>query len=403
MDVFLARQPIFNKHKKLFGYELLFRAGIDNVFPDIDGDVATTNLLSNLFFPFEAKQILGNKKGFINFTEQLILNRSPLFLPNDQFVIEVLEDVNPTEEIVSTLALFKERGYKIALDDFVYHNKYKPMIEESQIIKFDLMATPIYSLVDIIDELKEQYDLKFLAEKVETYDEFRMAVQIGFDYFQGYFFAKPEVVSSKGIPTNHITKLNLVNELGKKNIDIQRLEDFIKNDATVSFKLLKYANSAYFNRMIPIDTIKDAIAYIGEDELRSFISVVVVSDLGSQKPSELIRISIIRAKMCEKFGKIFSSKFTNEELFTLGLFSLMDALMDAKMEEILEHLSFSDKMNSALLGQDDEFGKILKIIADLEKGDWDSPVFKKLKGSKFERKLPELYSEAIKMANAFYD
>ena len=165
MEVFLARQPIFNRHKKLFGYELLFRTGISNVFPEIDGNVATTSLLSNLFFPFEVDQILGGKKGLINFTEQLILSKAPLYLPKDKFIIEVLEDVEPTPEVLSKLRLFKDRGYKIALDDFVYHKKFDPMIKFSNVIKFDLNETPLDTLKEILDDLKVNYNLKFLAEK----------------------------------------------------------------------------------------------------------------------------------------------------------------------------------------------------------------------------------------------
>jgi len=402
MEVFLARQPIFTRTKKLFGYELLFRTGLNNAFPDINGDTATTNLLSNLFFPFEVQQILGDKKGLINFTKKLILDKAPLFFPKEQFIIEVLEDIEPDDDIVSALSLFNKRGYRIALDDFVYQEKFEPMIKLSSIIKFDLLATPLTSLIDIIDDLKSKYNLKFLAEKVETYDEFNIAKQMGFHYFQGYFFARPEIISTKGISTNHITKLKVVNELGQRDLDVKKIESFIKNDAPLSFKLLKYANSAYFNRKIPIDTIKDAIAYIGVDELRKFINVVVVSDLGDAKPNELIRFSIIRARMCEKFNEIFKSKFSVDELFTLGLFSYMDALMDCKMEDILQHLSFSDKMKKALLGNDREFSRMLDIVIGFEQGNWDKPIFKVLKGSDIEKKLPGLYSEAINMANAFF-
>lgn len=403
MEVFLARQPIFTKNRTLFGYELLFRSGITNAFPDIDGDVATTNLLSNLFFPFEVKAILGDKKGLINFTRKLLLDKAPLYLPKEQFIIEVLEDVEPDNDIIEALSLFKERGYNIALDDFIYHEKFKPMIEVSKIIKFDLIETPLSSLIGIMEELKSNYKLKFLAEKIETYEEFRVAKKMGFDYFQGYFFAKPEVISTKGISTNHITKLKLVNEVGQKSLDIKKIGTFIKNDAPLSFKLLKYANSAYFNRMIPIDTIKDAIAYIGETELRKFINVVVISDLGNEKPNELIRSSIIRARMCENFSTIFKSKFSIDELFTLGLFSFMDALMDCPMKDILDNIALSDKMKQALLGNDKGFSRMLDIIIGFEQGNWDQPVYRALAGSDIEQKLPELYAEAIKMANAFYE
>lgn len=402
MEVFLARQPVFTPKKKLYGYELLFRSGSENAFPDVDGDVATTNLLSNLFFPFEFNEILGNKIGLVNFTRKLLLDRTPLFLPKEQFIIEVLEDIEPEDDILEVLSVFKERGYTIALDDFEYHEKFDPMIEMAKIIKFDLRATSLASLINIIDDIKSRFRVKLLAEKVETYEEFETAVEMGFDLFQGYFFSKPEVISNKGVSASQMTKLKLINQIGKRELDTEKIEEYIKNDAPVSFKLMKYANSAYFNRRIPIDTVKDAIAYVGEDELRKFINVVVVSDLGVSKPNELVRISIIRARMCEKFKQIFNSKFTKEELFTLGLFSYMDALMDCSMKDILEHVSFSDKIKNALLGEDREFSRMLDIILGFEKGNWDNKIYKALSGKAVEKKLPELYFEAVRMANAFY-
>ncbi len=402
MDVFVARQPIFTAQRKIFGYELLFRSGLENVFPDIDGDTATSNLLSNIFFPFNLDEILGQKPGLVNFTEKLILQKLPLYLPKDKFIIEVLEDIKPKENIISTLSLFKDQGYKIALDDFVYHNKFDPMIKQCNIIKFDLRSTSINSLIDIVEKIKKKYNVTLLAEKVETYTEFQMALKLGFTLFQGYFFSKPEIISTKGVSTNQATKLRLVSEIGKKQLNFQKIEKYIKNDAPITFKLLKYINSAYFNRRIPVDTIKDAISYLGEDELRKFINVVVISDIGSSKPNELVRVSIARARMCEKCANIFKTKFSADELFTLGLFSFMDALMDCKMEDILGHIAFSEKMKTALLGNDREFSRLLDIIIGFEKGNWDNAIFKALAGSDIEKKLPELYFESVRMANAFY-
>lgn len=254
----------------------------------------------------------------------------------------------------------------------------------------------------MIEDLRTRFPVKLLAEKVETYQEFKSAKEMGFDYFQGYFFAKPEVLSSKGISVNHVTKLKLINEIGNRKLNINNIQALIKNDAPLSFKLLKYANSAFFRRRIPIDTIKDAVNYIGEDELRKFINVVVVSDLGRTKPNELVRLSIIRARMCEHFKSIFQSKFSGEELFTLGLFSNMDAIMDCPMNAVLSHLSFSDKMKLALMGRDKEFTLMLDVISGFERGSWDTPVYKRLAGTAVEKKLPLLYADAIKMANAFY-
>ena len=191
MEVFVARQPVFTQKRKLFGYELLFRAGLENVFPNIDGDVATSNLLSNIFYPFEFNEILNNKKGLINFTRKSILEKVPLFLPKEQFIIEVLEDIEPEKDIITALSMMKDKGYTIALDDFVYHSRFEPMIRLSKIIKFDIRATPLDSLVDIIPQIDSKYKVTLLAEKVETYKEFETAKKMGFNLFQGYFFSKP--------------------------------------------------------------------------------------------------------------------------------------------------------------------------------------------------------------------
>nr|NJM03291.1 HDOD domain-containing protein [Desulfobacula sp.] len=403
MDLFLARQPVFTSEKKLFGYELLFRLGLENYFPkSIDGNTATSNLLSNIFFPFDLKAILCGKPGLINFTENLILQRMPLLLPKEHFIIEVLEDIEPDEDLISSLSFLNEKGFTIALDDFVYHKKLRPMIELSHIIKFDIQANPLNSIDEILQKMQSDYKILFLAEKVETYAEFEQAKEMGFNLFQGYFFSKPEVLSAKGISTGQATKLGLINEVTKKELNLKRIEDLIKKDVSISFKLLRFINSAYFNRRNPINTIKDAIIYIGTEELKRFINIVAISDLGAQKPNELIRISIVRAGMCERCGGVLKTNFSTDELFTLGLFSFIDAMLDCKMENILSHIAFSEKMKSALLGNDKEFKMILNIVEGFEKGDWKNKIFNFLSGKSIERKLPLFYMDAIKMADSFF-
>ena len=181
---------------------------------------------------------------------------------------------------------------------------------------------------------------------------------------------------------------------------MEKIQKLIKNDAAISFKLLKFINSAYFARLTPIDTIKEAITYIGTEELRKFIKIVVLSDLNTDKPNELVRNSVIRAQMCERLGEIFNTDLKKDELFTLGLFSLMDAMLDCTMEDILEHINFSDKMQKALLGEDKEFNKILKIVISIDHGEWDNNFFSYISGKSIESKLPDLYLDSVKMANS---
>lgn len=401
MDIYVARQPIFTIEKNIFGYELLFRLGLENAFPDIDGDIATSNVLANTFFSFEFKEILGDKPGLINFTKELILQKTPLLFPQQHIIIEVLENIEPDKDIIEALELFKEKGFNIALDDFIYHEKFKPMMELCRIIKFDLFETPLESLSEIVRDIQTNYDITLLAEKVETYEEFKLAKEMGFKLFQGYFFAKPEILSKKEISSNQVIKLKLISEAGRKELDLNKIGDMIKKDVAVSFKLLKFINSAYFNRPTPINTIKDAITFLGVDELRKFINVVAVSDLNENKPNELIRASVIRARMCEQCGSIIKTHFTTDELFTLGLFSSMDAMLDSEMEQILKNISFSDKIKTALLGQDKNFKKIVNIVINFEKGSWDSSFYKIISNTPIEKKLPEFYLDAIRMADSF--
>lgn len=403
MDVYVARQPVFNTRKKIFGYELLFRNGFKNAFPDINGDIATSNVLSNTFFSFELKEILGNTPGLINFTKDLILQKTPLLFPPKHIIIEVLENIEPDREILEALKEFKKKGFTIALDDFVYHEKFRSMMELCKIIKFDLIATPLESLAGIIKDIQKNFNITLLAEKVETYEVFEQAKKMGFHLFQGYFFSKPEILSKKEIAPSQIALLKLINEVGQADFDFKHIEDIVRKDVSVSFKLLKFLNSAYFRRPSPVNTIKDALTYLGVNEIRKFIHIVAVSDLGQDKPAELIRSSVIRARMCELCGTVLKTHFSTEELFTLGLFSFMDALLDQPMEDILKTTSFSRKIKTALLQQDKEFTKILNIIISFEQGNWTDKFFTVMSNSPIEKKLPGFYLDAVRMVNSFFN
>ncbi len=403
MEIFVARQPIFTTRKTIFGYELLFRQGFENIFPDIDGDTATSNILSNTFFSFEINEITGNRPALINFTKKLILQKTPLLFPYRRIIIEVLENIEPEPEIIAALNEFKSKGFTIALDDFIYHEKFAPMMKLCRIIKFDIIATPLETLETIIKDIKADYNIMLLAEKVETYQEFQLAQQMGFTLFQGYFFAKPEILSKKDISAVHITRLKLINETGRSDPDLEKIENLIKKDVSVAFKLLKFINSAYFKRPTPINTIRDAITYLGTDELKKFINVIAVSDLSRGKPNELVRSAVIRARMCEQCADIFTTDFTGEELFTLGLFSVIDAMLDNEMEEILKNIAFSPKIKNALMGRDKGFNKILDIVVNFEQGRWDNAFYAVMSNTSAERKLPEFYFDAVRMSGSFFD
>ncbi len=399
MDVFVARQPIFNRHKKIFAYELLFRTGMANAFPDIDGETATSSLLSSSFFTVGIEQISGGKTAFINFTHDLLLRGTPTMFPARSIMVEVLEDVRPDAEIVVACEDLVSKGYNLALDDFVFSEEWRPLVAMAKVIKVDFMLTDMDEIQEIVKTVKP-YGCKLLAEKIETYEEFQQAKEMGFVYFQGYFFAKPEVLKNKDIPSSQLSLLQLMTEINRVEFDVDAIERIINQDVSVSFKLLKYLNSAYFYRLSPISTIRQAIAYLGERGVRQFVSLIATSRLSENKPTELIRNSIIRARFLEQLA-IETKQENSGDYFMLGLFSLIDAMLDCSMKSLMDQLPISDSVKTALVKREGDMYVFLKAYEEYELGDWDA--FDKSISSFGcdHAKVTDFYMDAVGWANAY--
>jgi EAL and modified HD-GYP domain-containing signal transduction protein len=400
MDVYLARQPIFDAEKKIFAYELLFRGGPENAFPDIDGDTATSKLISNSFCSVGIEKITGSKKAFINFTRELLLKRIPTVFPREQVVIEVLEDVEPEEEIVHACREMAEMGYIVALDDFFYETKMAPLIQVAHIIKFDFRLTPPSSLKKTV-EILSQYGVKLLAEKVETHEEFQDALDMGFQYFQGYFFSKPEVIQGRDLSGSQIQMLEIMAEANKDQVDFDKLEKIISRDVGMSYKLLRFINSAYYRRVNEISSIKQAVVMLGEKGIRRFLSLIAMAGLAEGKPDELIKTSIIRAKFCELLGGVNGSGVPSSELFTLGLFSLIDAIMDEDMAALMDKLPLSEDLKKALVRGQGRFADYLGLVEGYGKGEWEAALNHAEKLGIHDEILPDLYMEALGWADQF--
>lgn len=398
MEVYVARQPIFSADQKIYGYELLFRDGTSNFFSGIDGDTATSKVLSNSFFTIGIEKIAGNKLAFINFTQDLLIKQLPLFFPKERLVIEILEDVKPDEKVIESCREMAEKGYEIALDDFSYDDGLVPLIAMANIIKFDFRASSIEEMEEYFEKLKD-HNVKFLAEKVETQEEFKKAVEMGFDYFQGYFFSKPEIIQGREISSAQMNLLQIMAEVNKPDFDFKTVEDIIARDIAISYKLMRYINSAYFRRANEISSIGQAIVLLGEKGVRSFLSLVSVTKLAEDKPDELIRSSIIRAKFCELTGSLNGSSVNPSELFTLGLFSSIDAILGDTMENLMDKLPLVETIKDALIRGEGELINFLELVKAYERGDWKS-VSELQSVMKFdEEKLPEYFMDAINWAD----
>jgi c-di-GMP-related signal transduction protein len=369
MDIYVARQPIFDIKKCIFGYELLFRADIANFFPEIEGDSATSKLLSNSFFNIGIEKIAGSNLAFINFTQELLLQQLPLMFSQDRLVVEILENVQPERDVIEACQEIALNGYIIVLDDFFYKPSLEPLIDVADIIKIDVKATPLEEVGDLVKKMTKR-GVDLLAEKVETYDEFNKALEMGFRYFQGFFFSKPVVLAGKEISTPQMQLLEIMAEVNKEDFEFNRLEKMIVRDASISYKLMRLINSAYFKRAKEISSIRQAIVMIGEAGIRRFLSLISMAGLCGNKPDELIRVSLVRAKFCEFLGNHSGNSAKKSELFTLGLFSLIDAIMDDSMENLMSQIPLSSNIKEVLISGTGDLSGYLSLVESYEKGDW---------------------------------
>lgn len=401
MDIYVARQPIFDTRKKIVGYELLFRDATAKFTPAIDGDTATSTVLGNSFFNIGINTLIGGKKSFINFTQNLLLQKVPLLLPRQETVVEVLEDVEPTPELITACRELVDKGYTLALDDFEYTSKLDPLVHLAHIIKFDFRLSSMEQIASYLEQLPRRNGLSLLAEKVETPEEFEQAKQMGFTLFQGFFFCKPELVKGKEISGNQLGLLQIIAEVNRADFEFSTLEKLIAPDVSLSYKMLRYINSAFFAKAQEITSIRQALVYMGVAEIRRFVSLAAISNLGKGKPDELIRVSCIRAKFCELLGTVASDGTSAAELFTLGMFSLIDAIVDQPMISVMNELPLSENIKNALCHRRGKLVAYLGLIEFYEKGHWQ-PVSQLADALRIrQEKLPQLYSQACQWADAF--
>lgn len=366
MDQYIARQPILDVQQRLYAYELLYRGKDHYTLAQVSGNKATTSLLSSTFLTLGIEHISGQKPCFINFTEELLVKRIPASFPNNKLVVEVLENVQVSDEVIASCRFLKEQGYQIALDDFIYDRKFSPLIELADIVKIDVRLTPLNSIHKTLHYL-QPYRVKLLAEKVESRNEFELANKLGFKYFQGYYFSRPENIEIKEVNATKLNLINLLAEVSKKTTDTNRLQKIISADVAISYKLLRFLDSAYFYRLQKVKTVKHAIAYLGELELRRFVLLVLVSELAADQPNELVRLAVVRAKFLELMVQGSRLETLGPELFLLGLFSLLDIMLNISMADVMEKLPLEEGIKDALSTMQGKYASFLRIAIAYER------------------------------------
>ena len=372
MDAYIARQPIFKKNMRIYGYELLFRSNsTEKIFTNTDADQATSRVVMESFYSRGLSTITGGKPAFINFTSRLIQENTATLFPKAQLVVEILENVEPTADIINACRELSKKGYTLAMDDFIYRPEYDPLIKLSKIIKFDfLLCSP-----QEIENMMRQMNTKgkwLLAEKIETNEIFDMAVKLGFSLFQGYFFSKPVTLSAKALSPLKVSYMNLLNQINSEDyMDYRKLATTIRNDVALSYKLLKLVNSAYYGLRIEVKSITQAITILGTIEIRKWIFMIALMGLSSDKPDEIVKMSMIRGRFLERLNMKSISAHSNDIVFQTGLFSLLDVLMDMPMFSALEGIYLSEDIREALIEHTGALFNLLELVTSLERSDWD--------------------------------
>lgn len=368
-NVFVGRQPIFDTNLNVYAYELLYRSAQESLTSAgaVDGEQATTTTIINAFVEIGLEKLVRDKFAAINLTEQFLLEENKLPFSPNQVILEILEDVPVTPALIIAVKRLVEKGYVIALDDYLYNPAHAPLLELAKIVKIDLMALNDDQLKEHVRVLK-QYNVKLIAEKIETPQEYMYCRELGFDYFQGYFLSRPQIISAKSLPTNRLTVLNLLSVLHNPGSDTDDVTEAINTDVATSYKLLKMINSAAFGLQREIESIQQGVLLLGRRKLSTWASMLSLSSL-SDRPSEILRTAMIRAKMCELLAEKAKERET-DRYFTVGLFSSLDLLLQRPLPQLLAPLPLNKDIMEGLLYHRGRLGAVLTCVLAYEISDW---------------------------------
>lgn len=366
---YVGRQPIYDRALEVYAYELLYRKGNVNHATFSDGDLATTQLLINTFMEIGLENIVGSRPAFINITGDFFTGQYPLPMSHEQVVFELLETVEPTVEVINGVRGLVEQGYRIALDDYLLKRDTLPLLELASFVKLDVLTMPKDELARSVERLR-RYDLMLIAEKVETPADYDACRELGFDLFQGYFFSYPDVIQTHTNTANRSVVIRLIAQLQDSSIDLREVETLIAQDVILSFRLLRYINCATFGLRREVDSIRQAIMLLGLATVRNWATLLLLSQFDDRKPRELMTIALIRARMCELLS-VTDPRIDAGQAFTTGLFSLLDAMLDVPMENLLDQMPLSLPIKLALQSREGLLGTLLNDVVRYERGQWD--------------------------------
>ena len=372
MDLFIARQPVFTPKHAVFGYDLLFRSGPENVFPDVDPTQASARVLTDSLMQLALGDLTGDTQAFIHFTRALLLGPYVTMLPPAAVIIEVPETVVADPPVLRACGNICAAGYRLALDNYRIGGSHAALLPLADLLKVDCRAVSRAEQQEILRQARRRPGRppKLIGTKLETYAAQREAVTLGYDLFQGYYFAAPAVLHTTGLPESRVSYLTLLKEVTAEDLNSRRVADLIAKDVTLTYKLLRYANSPFFGFRRTITSIPQCLQLLGDQEIRRWASLLNLAALGTDKPVELVVESAVRAKFCAHLAREAGLGAAADHCFFIGLFSLLDALLDRPFERIFAVLRVAPEVADTLQGAPGPLRTLYLAAVAYLTGDW---------------------------------
>jgi EAL and modified HD-GYP domain-containing signal transduction protein len=375
-DIYLGRQPILDDAQHIVAYELLFRSGQNTTSGVTDDLLATTNVIINTISEFGIDNVLDKHDGYLNVSYALLMSDMLELLPRERMVLEILETVEIDDRLVNRCHELKDKGFKLALDDFIYRPEYDPLIDLADVVKFDLISMDAQELEQALNIFKRWPNISLLAEKVEDVEQFQRCRNMGFSLFQGYFFARPSVLSTKKANPNQVTLLKVLGQL-MNEAEIAEIERNFKESPTLTLGLLRLVNSVAMGLSNKVGSVRQALMVIGRRQLQRWVQLLLYAQGGSEASNPLMMLAAVRAKFMENLSQLLpNSGKQNDDMrdraFMTGILSLVDAVVGMKLEVILDQLNLIDEVRNAVLKREGLLGDLLSLVERVEAGDFDA-------------------------------
>jgi c-di-GMP-related signal transduction protein len=394
MQIYIARQPIFDGTLTVQAYELLIREGLEKILPSREMDIESTRVLAASQLLPRLDAVAAGKQAFVSATREVLVQGYLEILPAETTVVQLPETIKPDREVLETCGQLRRAGFRIALENFRLGSDRQPLLAVTDLLKVNIAETGVTERT-VIAERARTRKISLVADKVETKDIYKETRALGYDLFQGNFFARPSIVAGRDIPTSKRGCLQILGQLHRSDLDIPALNDIISREVALAYKLLRYVNSAAFGWHGSVSSIQHALMLLGSREIRRWASVMALTGITGDEPGELLAEALLRGRTCELLASEADMNQRVADLFLMGLFSLLDVILELPLEEILENLPLERDLKGALLGEPGPLRNIYDLAVTYLAGEWGSIPDQAQRLGISEMVLPDLYESAL--------